>query len=73
MTYQGRSFEWSAEKLRRARGGWSVERVAAEIGKSAGTVRNWESGRTVPDVDDLADIASLLGRRLDYFFDRVVA
>lgn len=47
--------------------GVSVEQVAAEVGRSPGTVRNWLYGARVPDLDSLAVIAGLTNKPIGYF------
>lgn len=55
-------------RLREARGKRSFEEIAAVAGVSHQTVRNWESGRFEPDASQLAAIAALTGKPLDFFF-----
>lgn len=45
---------------RRARG-WSQARLAKAVGKSAGTIWSWESGRTEPTRADVERVADKLG------------
>ncbi|MBC8091857.1 MAG: helix-turn-helix transcriptional regulator [Pseudonocardia sp.] len=45
---------------RRERRGFSVTKLAVEIGASPGTVRRWESGQATPDARRVADLADVL-------------
>lgn len=45
---------------RRERRGFSVTRLAGEIGASPATVRRWETGDAVPDRRRVADLADAL-------------
>ena len=44
----------------RERRGWSVTRLAAEIGVSPDSVKNWEAGRTEPNVSTLIALVNAL-------------
>jgi transcriptional regulator with XRE-family HTH domain len=55
-------------RLRQARGDRSREEIAAVAGVSRQTVANWEQGRWEPTASQLAAIARLTGRSLDFFF-----
>jgi len=56
-------------RLREARADLSLEALAAAAGVTRQTIMNWESGRGEPDASDLAAIAALTGRPLDFFFE----
>lgn len=51
--------EWREEK------GWSTQRVADELGldarAGAGTIWRWETGRSRPDADVVAQIVDMTG------------
>ncbi len=57
-------------RLREARGERSLTVVAACVGVTENTIRNWESGKYEPDASQLAAIAALTGKPLDFFFRR---
>jgi transcriptional regulator with XRE-family HTH domain len=59
------------DRLRRARaqlGDRSITTVAAAANVTEQTVRNWEAGKSEPDASQLAAIAKLTGKSLDFFF-----
>lgn len=62
-------------RLREARlaCGHRTEAVAVAAGVSAVTVRNWEAGRCEPRISQMAAIAALLGRSMDFFFEQGAA
>lgn len=60
-------------RLKDARGDRRIELVAGVAGVSSQTIRNWESGRSVPDADSLAAIAHFLRKPISYFFTRASA
>lgn len=62
---------FSSARLEKAREDRRVEEIAVATGVSSGTVRNWLSGSQRPDADELAAIAELTGRPLDFFFEQV--
>ena len=33
------------------------------------TLANWETGKTIPDANELAILANLFGKPIQYFFD----
>lgn len=53
-----------------ARGRLSYERVAGFLGRNHQTIRNWESGVSEPNASDLAGLAVVTGKPLDYFFEK---
>lgn len=61
---------FNPSRLRRARGRRRHEVIAAATGVSSQTIRNWEAGRSEPDASQLAAIAALTGKTLDFFFTR---
>ncbi|MEH1828241.1 MAG: helix-turn-helix transcriptional regulator [Nostoc sp.] len=50
--------------VRLARGDRSQGRFARDLGVNPGTLRNWESGNSEPDLDNLKAIADASGRNL---------
>jgi transcriptional regulator with XRE-family HTH domain len=56
-------------RLRAARAahGMTQEAVGFEAGVTNATVSKWETGRSEPTLDQLAALATLLGRSTDYF------
>ena len=52
-------------KLRSSKG-WSQEQLADQLGVSAGTVKDWESGDSVPAEAKIEAVASALGVEPDY-------
>lgn len=65
-----RRLQFSPSKTQAAREatGLTPTEVGAQIGKSCGTVNNWEAGRRRPRVDDLPALAEALNVRLDDLF-----
>lgn len=67
------------DKLRKARinAGYSVDDLVFEL-MSKGvritgqSIYNWERGKHIPRVDDLAVVAEILGKPFEYFFGRNV-
>ena len=57
-----------AQRLRLARAEQSVEQIAAALGVSYATVRNWEAGRSTPSSDRLHKLALLVGKPMDWFY-----
>lgn len=59
------------EKLREARKntGLSQEELAERIGVSRAAVAKWETGKGLPDIDNLKAIAGLLDVSIDYLLD----
>jgi transcriptional regulator with XRE-family HTH domain len=49
------------ERIKKCRGQTSIEKLAEKIGKSTGTVKNYESGKTEPTISDIKAIATALG------------
>ena len=43
-----KSNEWTGLTSRRAKSGWSQERIAAEIGVDRATLSRWEAGKRTP-------------------------
>lgn len=64
---------FSPQKLRAARGDRRAEAIAGPLGVTVKTIRNWETGRQEPTATRLAAIAFLLGKPLDWFFERGAA
>ena len=60
--------KFSPDRLREARGERSFEDLASACRRTHQTIRNWESGQSEPDASDLAAIAALTGKPLDFFF-----
>jgi transcriptional regulator with XRE-family HTH domain len=58
------------KRLREARGDRPLAAIGLAANVTENTVRNWEAGRTEPDASQLAAIAKVTGRSLDYFFPR---
>jgi len=52
-------------KLRTSKG-WTEKQLADQVGVSAGTVKDWESGNSVPGDAKIEAIASALGVEADY-------
>lgn len=69
MTVNGRKFPVLGSQLRAARESLalSLEEVAAELGVETGEVAGWEDGSREPSVEQVADLAELYGRNVDYF------
>jgi transcriptional regulator with XRE-family HTH domain len=70
-TSTSRSKRYSPSQLRAHREptGLSRDDVAQHLGKTAGTIRNYEQGRIVPPVHVLAQLADLYGVSVDDLFD----
>ena len=64
---------FSATKLRRARGQRSVEELAAIAGVSHQTIRNWEKGKGEPKGRQVIELAKILGRSVESFYEKGVA
>lgn len=46
----------------RRRAGYRTQQALADlIGRSPRTIRNWETDKTLPDVEDLAELRAVLG------------
>lgn len=60
-----------AEKIKKARteAGLSQEQLSEKLGVSRSAVAKWESGKGLPDVDNLKNIAKLLNVSVDYLLD----
>lgn len=54
----------------RASKGWTEKQLADQLGVSAGTVKDWESGNSVPGDAKIEAIASALGVEPDYLSAR---
>ena len=63
------SKRFSPDRLREAIGPFRIEEIAHTCGVSGQTIRNWTSGRSAPDADNLAAIANHVGRPPGYFFE----
>lgn len=48
--------------------GYTVEEVAKLTDKTERTIRNWESGVTIPDKANLEILASLYNTKIDFIF-----
>ena len=59
---------FSGARLRQGRGERRIEEIAVVAGVSVQTVRRWESDAAIPDATELARIARLLGKPIDWFF-----
>jgi transcriptional regulator with XRE-family HTH domain len=57
-------------RLRQARGERPVEALALAAEVTARTITNWEAGKSEPDASQLAAIAALTDKPLDFFFSR---
>lgn len=53
--------------LARKAKGWGVAHLASQLGVTAQTVRDWEAGRTVPDLRRLDSIALVFQRPPSWF------
>ena len=60
-----------AEKLKEARkqAGLSQEQLAEKLSVSRSAVAKWESGKGIPDVENLKGISKLLNISIDYLLD----
>lgn len=58
-------------RLRQARSdaGYSIQRLARELGVDPRTVNRWQADQAVPSVVRLAEIAHVLGKTPSYFLD----
>ena len=56
-------------KLKQARGERSPESIAAELGVSVATIRNYENGNFEPTATRLYLLAEILGKPLEWFFE----
>lgn len=59
---------FSPDRLQAARGKRRREEIAVAAGVVVETVRRWERGSGEPDASQLAAIARLTGKSLDFFF-----
>lgn len=64
-----RNFSGSRLREYREKRGMTQLQVAVAIGKTPGTVYNWEAGKSVPDAEDLGKLETLLGVRIDKLFE----
>lgn len=55
-------------KAWRVNSGLTVEEVAKITNKTERTIRNWESGATIPDKANLEVLASLYQTTIDFIF-----
>ncbi|MHC5250695.1 helix-turn-helix transcriptional regulator [Enterococcus sp. LJL90] len=60
-------------KLKRTSHGISQEYLASKIGVSRQTISNWENNRTLPNVDNLLDMAKVYNISIDQLFDSEVS
>ncbi|MBV7392548.1 helix-turn-helix domain-containing protein [Enterococcus sp. ALS3] len=60
-------------KLKRTSHGVSQEYLASKIGVSRQTISNWENNRTLPNVDNLLDMAKVYNISIDQLFDSEVS
>lgn len=60
--------KFDSKRLRAARGERSPEEVAVVARVSRQTINRWENGFGEPDASQLAAIARLTGRSLNFFF-----
>lgn len=64
--------EHMSEKIRQLRQKKNISQ--ADLGKMlsnpkrGGTVSSWETGRTLPDEDDLLDLCEIFGVEISYFY-----
>ena len=70
MTIQRREIAYHANLLAKAIDGRQLEAVAAACERSVQTIRNWLAGRSEPNASDLAAIANLTGKPVEFFFAR---
>lgn len=42
--------------------------VAEKLGRNVGTIRNWESGKSIPDAIEFQDLCNLYGVSPDIIF-----
>ena len=68
----GANANWLGQEIRglRKRRGLTIVELAAAIGKSTGYVSQMERNRSAPSVVDLEKVATALGVRMGWFFDR---
>ena len=61
---------WVARRIREARTdqGWTQADLARRTERTQAAVSLWESGKRVPGLDDLIDLAKALQKELGYFF-----
>jgi len=60
--------KWRGDRARgaRERSELAPTRIAAEVGVTTETLRSWERGDTLPDAQQLCDLAAALGVDLIY-------
>lgn len=60
-----------SEKIRKARksSGYSQEQFAEKLCVSRQAVTKWETGKGIPDIDNLKSISALLNVSIDYLID----
>ena len=49
---------------------YTIARLARELGVDPRTVAGWQSGRSMPTVERLLEIAELLGKSPSYFLEQ---
>ncbi|ATO37287.1 hypothetical protein GTID1_08665 [Geobacillus thermodenitrificans] len=59
------------EKIKKARieAGLSQEQLSEKLGVSRSAVAKWESGKGLPDIDNLKNLSKLLNASIDYLLD----
>lgn len=65
------TFRFSPSKVKAARGDRSQESLAAELGVTARTIENWETGESTPKANHLAALAQSLGVPITELYEAV--
>lgn len=56
------------KQIRQGRG-QKPEVLAAAVGVTADSIKNWEDGKNVPGAEHLAKLAMVTGKPMAYFFE----